>query len=150
MSLVQIVWRPGPEKLREFGVTMLVGFGLIGALLTWGVWPAGGLRHWPLGAPSPLAGAVAWAVGAAVGIPALTGAKAGLPGYWAVMGVSFLMGQVVGRAVMAAIFFGLITPMGVVMRLAGRDKLQLRGRGAATYWRDLPPPPEPTRYERQF
>ena len=36
---------------------------------------------------------------------------------------------------MAVLFFGVLTPIGVVMRISGRDRLRLRPRGDATsYW----------------
>ncbi|MBI3271635.1 MAG: hypothetical protein HYZ53_21775 [Planctomycetes bacterium] len=151
MLLAKPDWRPDARKLREFGLTMLVGLGLLGALFRFGCWPVGGLRSWPLGAASPRAGLALWLVGLAVGLPALTGGKAGWPGYRAVMGLSYLLGSVIGPVLLAALYYGLFTPMGLVMRLVGRDALRLRREPSAdTYWRDLPPPHEPARYLRQF
>jgi hypothetical protein len=45
------------------------------------------------------------------------------------------IGWVVSRALLAGIFYLLITPLAFVLRLSGRDVLARRsGRGAATHW----------------
>jgi hypothetical protein len=88
--------------------------------------------------------------GAAAGILGLTGTAAGLPLYWLWMGVGFVIGSVVGRLLLALCYYGVLTPIALVMRLRGRDALRLRRRECESYWVDLPPPPPPERYERQF
>ena len=138
MSLVQINWKPDARALRKFGVAMLVGFGLIGLLLQFGP------HH------RPLAARVCWGFGAAAGLLGLTGTRAALPVYWAWMGLAFVMGSIMSRVVLTVFYFGMITPMGWGMRLAGRDKLRLRRRDVKTYWSDLPPPAGKAGYERQF
>jgi hypothetical protein len=40
-----------------------------------------------------------------------------------------------GAVVMMVVFFAVVTPVGFVLRLAGRDRLRLRAdRRASTYW----------------
>ncbi|MBM3740305.1 MAG: hypothetical protein FJW39_31510 [Acidobacteria bacterium] len=55
----------------------------------------------------------------------------------------FRLGRVLGRVtspvVMALVFFLVITPLGLLMRLLGRDALGLR-RDAASYWATPDPP----------
>ena len=47
----------------------------------------------------------------------------------------FASSQFVGRCVLAVLFIFIMTPLGWVFRLAGKDPLQLRrSRGAASYW----------------
>jgi hypothetical protein len=137
MSLVTIDWHPDSRALRRFGVTVLIGAGAIGALL----W------FW---SRAPTAALIAWSAGAALGLPGLTGTRVALPGYWLWMGVAFAFGSVMGRVLLGLVWYGMITPMGLAMRLFGRDRLELRRRDAATWWRDLPPPDGPERHERQF
>jgi hypothetical protein len=49
----------------------------------------------------------------------------------------FLLGQVVSPIVLGIMFYAVITPFGVLMRLFGRDSLRLRPNpGLATYWRE--------------
>jgi len=51
----------------------------------------------------------------------------------------------------AVVYFGMITPMGWLMRAVGYDPLQRRfDRDAPSYWVERPPTPEIDRYFRQF
>jgi len=45
-----------------------------------------------------------------------------------------LLGRVVGPLVLGFIFYGMVTPIAVAMRLCGRDALRLLRRNVATYW----------------
>lgn len=52
-----------------------------------------------------------------------------------------LMGRVVNPLVLGLIFFGLFTPVGIVMRLAGRDVLTRKWEAARrSYWVERDPP----------
>jgi uncharacterized membrane protein YciS (DUF1049 family) len=49
---------------------------------------------------------------------------------------TFPIGFVVGWVAFAMMYFVVLTPLGFVMRLVGRDALQLTGKGGAeSYWR---------------
>jgi len=64
-----------------------------------------------------------------------------------------LIGQrLVTLAVMAFVFYGVVTPLALVRRLMGRDPLQLRMDPAApTYWIERRPPgPAPETMRQQF
>jgi len=55
-----------------------------------------------------------------------------------------LMHRVVSPVVLGVIFYGVFTPIGLVMRMAGRDSMKRKFKAAApTYWieRDPPGPP---------
>ena len=46
-----------------------------------------------------------------------------------------MLSKVLGRIVMAILFFAVVTPVGLVMRTAGRDPLRRRlDREASSYW----------------
>ena len=143
MSLVQINWRPGPRELRSFGLVIAIGFGLIGLAKL--LWP----WEWGLERSVPFA-LTCFAIAAAVGGAGLTGTRLALPFYWGWMGVAFVLGNVISRVVMCLFYYGVITPLGLLMRLTGRDKLQLRRRPVASYWVNLTPPTGQPQYERQF
>jgi hypothetical protein len=52
------------------------------------------------------------------------------------MTVSFHIGQVIGRVLLTIFFLVVVTPMGLLLRLLGKDLLHLkRPAGANTYWR---------------
>jgi hypothetical protein len=68
---------------------------------------------------------------------------------WAKLGS--LLGSIVTPIVMALLFFLVITPIGLLMRLTGKDTLRLRGaRKGDSYWimRDPPGPPGETMSEQ--
>lgn len=44
--------------------------------------------------------------------------------FW--LGLSELMGEVASRALLSVVFFGVVTPLGMVRRLMGKDSLKLR------------------------
>ena len=63
-----------------------------------------------------------------------------------------LLGRIVGPIVMVTLFFAVVTPLAVLMRLFGKDPLRLRwDRSAKTYWIDRTPPgPPPDSMPLQF
>lgn len=63
------------------------------------------------------------------------------PVYRLAMTVSFHLGQVVGRVLLALVFFLVVTPLGWALRLTGKDLLHLRRQAEnETYWHPAPPP----------
>jgi hypothetical protein len=122
---------------RFFGLTFSVVFGLLG------LWPL--LRG---GAPSPILLTMAFGVlGIALVAPALLGP---LNRLWLKFGA--LLHAITSPIILGVMFFLVITPMGLAMRLFGKDLLRLRFDPAApTYWiRREPPGPEKTSLNRQF
>jgi hypothetical protein len=68
---------------------------------------------------------------------------------WFRLGV--ILGKVVSPIVLGVLFFVLITPLAVVLRLSGRDELRLKKRELSSYWVDRNPAgPEPETYKHQF
>jgi hypothetical protein len=51
------------------------------------------------------------------------------------MGLGFLMGKVVSPIVMTILFFVLFTPIGLFMKIIGRDELLLKNRGGSSFWK---------------
>lgn len=49
-----------------------------------------------------------------------------------------LIGAVISPIVLAALFYGVVTPAGLVSRILGRDPLRLRPRSPHTYWIERP------------
>jgi hypothetical protein len=95
-----------------------------------------------------------WALGASVGfvLTALVApAVLRLPNqWWAKFGI--LLGNIVSPVALGVLFFGGITPLAALLRLAGKDSLRLRRDAAAdSYWikRD-PPGPRPKSMVNQF
>lgn len=63
-----------------------------------------------------------------------------------------LLGKIVSPIVLGAIFFLMITPVALLMRLSGRDVLGLRGKKSAnSCWVDrAPSEPNPASFKNQF
>jgi hypothetical protein len=120
-------------------------FGLVfaGVFLIVGLGPlvhGGGVRWWSL------AVALAFLLVAFIR-PAIL---APLNRVWTLFGL--LLHKVMNPLVMGLMFYVALTPLALVMRLAGKDPLRRRFDGAAsTYWiRREPPGPEPGSMSNQF
>jgi hypothetical protein len=126
----------GPSD-RNFGFTMAVVFALIGAL---GLFKAS--SHAPI-----------WlSVAAVFAVVTLWRPQSLGPANRAWLKLGLLMYRVVNPVIMAILFFGMILPIGLLMRLFGKDFLRLaRDRSAPTYW--LPrsdPRPQSESMKQQF
>jgi hypothetical protein len=65
--------------------------------------------------------------------------------------LAFPIGWVVSRVVLMVLFWGVLTPVAVGLRLSGRDVLKLRRRGGVTtYWAPKERPVGVRSYFRQF
>ena len=61
------------------------------------------------------------------------------------------IGWTIGTVLMMLIYYGVVTPIGCVMRWFGRDPLDKRvSRNMNSYWVERPEPPGPERYFKQF
>ena len=67
------------------------------------------------------------------------------------MELGLLIGKVFSPIVLGSVFFLLITPVGIAMRLSGRDELQLKLHGKSSCWKNRAPAgPEPVSFKNQF
>ena len=122
---------------RGFGIVFAAAFVVVGLMEFTG---SGPLRFWP------------FAVSAGFLAAAFFRPRLLSPFNRAWLRLGLLLSRVVNPVIMAVIFFGVLTPTGVLMRLAGKDPLRLRfDREAGSYWiHRTPPGPEPDSMERQF
>lgn len=73
------------------------------------------------------------------------------PIYVGWMVLAFPIGWTVSQVMLALMFYGLFTPIGLVFRLVGRDALhRARRPGVESYWTPKPAPAGPRSYFRQF
>jgi hypothetical protein len=73
--------------------------------------------------------------------------------YTAWMALAFMLGLIISTLLLTLFFFLVITPIGLITRLAGKDFLSLKlNRQAKSYWlqRDPSAMHQPGDYERQF
>lgn len=124
----------GPSD-RNFGFTMAAVFALIGGF---GLYK--GSSHAPLwlGIAAVFAGLTLWR-------PQSLGVANRL---WLKLGL--LMYRVVNPVIMAILFFGAMLPIGLAMRLFGKDFLKLRrDRASPSYWSQRSDPRPPSQSMRQ-
>jgi hypothetical protein len=127
---------PGGSN-RAFGLVFAAVFGLVAG---WSWW--GGGTWWPY------AGTVALAFGG-VGLvaPALLG-----PLNWLWTRFGLLLGKVMNPIILGIMFFGVMLPIGLLLRWRGKDLLRLRlDPAASSYWIDRQPPgPAPETMRNQY
>jgi len=122
---------------RTFGLVFAAFFSLVGL---WPLLREQPLRIWALGlAGGFLIAALAWP--AALGL---------LNRGWTRFGL--LLHAIVSPIALGILFYGVITPMGVIMRLTGKDSMRLKfDRKTESYWiRREPPGPAPDSMTNQF
>jgi hypothetical protein len=122
---------------RVFGWVFTAVFLIIGL---WPLLSAGALRWWSL-----IVAALFMLV--TVAAPALLALPNRL---WLRFGL--LLNRIISPIVLAFLFYVVVTPMGMLMRVLGKDSLRLRRADAdASYWikRD-PPGPKPDSFHHQF
>jgi hypothetical protein len=138
MALIEIK-DPTEKDLKWFGALMLAFFGIVGGVLSWrgtsanvvyGVWGGG-----------------AALVAVYYAVPALQRKI-----FFGWLYAAYPIGFVVSHVVMAFVYFIVVTPIALVMRVMGRDALGRRlDREAKTYWvENRTAQNDPASYFRQF
>jgi len=125
---------------------MLCQFAAIGAIAL------AALAIWQLRSSGSLALAGGFATAAAV-VVAVGFAKPRwlAPIFTLWMIAAFPLAWLVSTLVLAVIFFGLLTPLGLVFRLMGRDPLDRAWPGRQdSYWQEKPAADKTERYLRQY
>jgi len=137
MQWSEITFAPPPRLLRQFaGLWLLIFAGL--AVVQ-------GIEE------HPVAAVVLGGVALLVGLPGLVKPALVRPIYAGATVLTFPIGWIVSKLVLACLYFGLFTPVGLMFRLIGRDVLGRRPRlGAETYWAPKSMPTEPNQYFRPF
>jgi len=136
--MIDINFHPSRQELRTFGLAFLVACGLGGALLAW---------RFGLGAPS----VVLWVLAPIGGLLALVAPRTLRPLYIVLTLLAWPIGMVVGTVLLAVVYYLVITPLGGIFRLLGKDPMTRRfDRQAATYWIERQQAPGVERYFRQF
>ena len=130
--------RPSPKVLRQFAGIWLVSFLVLAAQNQF-------LKS------RPAAASVLAMVALAVGLPGLAWPRAVGWVFSGTMVLAFPIGWCVSNVLLAVIYFGVITPIGLVLRWIGRDELGLKpAPGQGSFWEDRPSRRDVTSYLRQY
>jgi hypothetical protein len=138
MAVLDVNWNPSARQLRQFAVMLAVLLGLVAAwLFRTGQSPTGALAATIAAAASAL-------------LAAFRPARMRIV-YVAWMVAAFPIGWLVSHLLLAAVFYLVITPIGMIMRICRYDPLQRRfDRQADTYWQPRQDRDDPQRYFKQY
>ena len=129
--------RLSPKELRRFGVTVAIPLALLAGL---GVWRG----HTIL--PAVLGGSGVILAFLGLVAPNLLG-----PVHTVWMKVADALGWFNTRVLLGLVYFLVMTPTGIVMRLVGRDPMDRQLRDRTSYWVERKPQPDPRlSMERRF
>lgn len=138
MAIVDINWNPSRKELKVFSLLLIVFFGIVAGLTRW------------KGSSAETAWIIA-GCGTIVGIAGVLAPPFIRIVYLLWMTAVFPIGIVVSNAVLMLVFYGVVWPIGIMSRLAGRNVLQLGfDRQARSYWNVRQPVKNPRRYFRQY
>lgn len=132
-----INWRPNSRELRRFAVAMLIGFTVLGLLA---MWRGGGIVTTSI---------VLWTVGVVLAIATFIPGL-GRVSYLAVYLPTSIIGYVVSNVLLTLMFFLVITPLGIILKLMGKDLLQQRRQKDTSQWTPVKAVKTEDSYYRQF
>jgi len=138
MALIERNREPTSRELIIFSSLLAPFFGLVGLLVLWktGSWTAA---------------TVLWVSGLLMSIACLCTPSIRRPMYASWMALLYPVGWAVSHLLLALIYYGWITPVGLLMRLFGYDPMRRRlGRKAKSQWIRRRPIGNANRYFRQY
>lgn len=139
MSLVEINWHPRRKQLRSFGKIALIVTTVISLLL---YVLKGVAIQWAL---------AIFAVGFFIFLSSIISLRLTRAIYVVLMAVTFPIGLVVSFMLLAIFYFLLLTPLGLIFRLIGRDALCRKfDPTIESYWQQRKPPESFEYYFHQF
>jgi hypothetical protein len=131
MKAITLNLAPGRRELRQFGLIALGAFGALGAMIYW----RGGLFGWEFGSAGVSVAFALWGIGGLSGLFSLVAPALNRPLYLALSVISYPIGLVLSYVIMAALFYGILMPVGLAFALTGRDSLLRRFEPQTkSYW----------------
>ena len=141
----EINWKPQSVDLSKFALSLIIGFPCIAVVFFLAKWVKTG------SVPEADFFLKLGIVGAVVGLVCKLVPIIARPLYVVWYALACCIGIVMANLLFALMFYGLFMPIGLFMRLIGRDALKLKfQRGTPTYWQDAEPAPPPAQYFRQY
>jgi len=138
MSMTPINWRPDRETLGEFSEFWMFFVGMIATPLAW-------YRG------DHVLAMILWLLAVAVRLFGWLRPAWVKPIFLGLTLATWPIGWVVSHVALAGVYFLVITPIGLAMRLAGRDPMKRAfDRTLSTYWEPYNPNRGQERYLKQF
>jgi preprotein translocase subunit Sss1 len=116
-----VKWDPSRTELFTFSRAMLIGFALIGLLVAW--------RQDGFGTAT----FTLWGIGAALAVAGFV-PVVGKFAYLAIYVLTGIIGYAISRVILTGIFFLLFTPLGLLLKVMGKDFLRARPHASGTEW----------------
>ena len=139
MALIKTNWRPSDKELRSFGRIAVIATVIIA------------LAFYILKGTAIKWCAVIFAIGLSVFFISLISVKLTKVIYLGLMLVTWPIGFMVSFLIMTAFYFLILTPVGLVFRLTGRDILHIKyDSEAKSYWVERSGSKNLESYFRQF
>jgi len=135
--MIAIQWKPERKQLRQFAG---IWFPAFCALVGWSV--ARKTGHWH-------EVEVGWVIAGVISIAGLVFPPIIRPVFVGLILATFPIGWVVSQVLLGAIFYGIVTPLGLILRLTGHDPLQLKPPKGNSLWQTPVGKSDPVSYLRQ-
>ncbi len=129
-------WHPTRPQLRQFAVAALLASAIVGTAL-----------RWRFG--SDLAPLLIWSFGSVVFVLGMLSPTLVRPVYRVLMAITLPIGWAVSNVFLRVIYYGLFTPIGLVLRLVGRDPLRMKKPNTSSYYLERKQPRDLSSYYRQ-
>jgi hypothetical protein len=130
-NMIEINLRPDVRTLRQFGFIAVVGFAFLAVI----AWTEVLVFSFGLGGARPYVAGGFAAVGVISLLFSLVYPRANLGLYLGLTVIAYPIGFVLSYVIMGTLFFVVITPTGLAMRLLGRDPMERRMLPEAeSYW----------------
>ncbi|OAI56735.1 hypothetical protein AYO49_00470 [Verrucomicrobiaceae bacterium SCGC AG-212-N21] len=140
----EINWKPNATELRKFAISLLIGFPCIAVFFFLVRWVTSGAM------PGLKFFLMLGGIGAAVGVVCLLVPVIARPLYYVWYAVTACIGIVMANLLFALLYYGLFAPLGLFMRLRGRDALKLNWQRGTSHWHAAPTAPPAEHYLRQY
>ena len=135
--MIAIQWNPSEKQLRQFAGIWFPAFcGLVG----WSIGQKTG--HW-----SEVE--IGWVLAGLLSVGGLILPALMRPIFVGLILLTFPIGWVVSHLLLGLIFYGVVTPIGLILRISGHDPLQLKKPSGNSVWKTSVGKTDATRYLRQ-
>ena len=135
--MIAIQWNPSTKQLRQFAG---IWFPAFCALVGWSIGHKTG--HW-----SEVE--IGWVLAGLLSVGGLVLPALIRPIFVGLILLTFPIGWVVSHLLLGLIFYGVVTPIGLILRISGHDPLQLKKPGENSLWKTSVGKTDATRYLRQ-
>jgi hypothetical protein len=121
--MIAIQWNPSEKQLRQFAGVWFPAFcGLVG----WSIGHKTG--HWS-------AVEIGWVLAGLLSVGGLVLPALIRPIFVGLILLTFPIGWVVSHLLLGLIFYGVVTPIGYILRISGHDPLQLKKPSGNSVWK---------------